>query len=151
MRSLILLGLALVISVSGCGRKETGEPKSTKQGGTPAAAWIKLDSGLEYSDIKVGAGAEAKDGDVVTVHYKGWLDDETVFDSSKKPGREPFVFTLGAGQVIPGWDQGVKGMKVGGKRELKIPPSLGYGDMEQGQIPANSTLHFEVELLKIGE
>lgn len=117
----------------------------------PAAArggWFKFKSGLEYKDKKTGAGAEAKSGDRITVHYKGWLDDGTEFDASRKHGK-PFEFVLGTGSVIKGWDEGVKGMKVGGTRELKIPPSLGYGDMDQGTIPPNSTLHFDVELIEV--
>ena len=112
--------------------------------------WIRTASSLEYKDKKVGKGPAAKSGDAVTVHYKGWLDNGTVFDTSRKAGRGPFPFTLGSGAVIPGWDEGVAGMKVGGVRELKVPPKLGYADQEMGTIPPNSTLHFEVELLKIG-
>lgn len=111
--------------------------------------WVKQKSGLKYKDIMVGQGAEAVAGKTVVVNYKGWLDNGTVFDTSKKPGREPFTFTLGNGQVIKGWDQGVAGMKVGGIRELTIPSELGYGSDDQGVIPPNSTLHFTVELLNI--
>ncbi len=101
---------------------------------------------LEIEDLVVGAGREAKTGDVVEVHYTGWLTDGKKFDSSV--GGEPFSFDLGAGQVIKGWDQGVAGMKVGGKRKLTIPPELGYGSRGfPGAIPPQSTLVFEVELL----
>ena len=106
-------------------------------------------SGLKYKDKKIGGGQAVVTGDTVTVNYKGWLDNGTVFDSSKKPGREPFGFTVGSGQVIKGWDEGLVGMKVGGVRELTVPSNLGYGDQDMGTIPPNSTLHFEVELLKI--
>lgn len=100
-------------------------------------------------EIKVGEGAEAKAGDVVRVHYTGWLTDGTKFDSSVDRGA-PFEFNLGAGEVIKGWDQGVAGMKVGGKRKLTIPPDLGYGDRGAGAvIPPGATLVFEVELLGI--
>ena len=100
-------------------------------------------------DIKVGEGVEAKAGDTVSVHYTGWLTDGTKFDSSVDRG-EPFEFNLGAGEVIKGWDQGVAGMKVGGKRKLTIPPDLGYGDRGAGGlIPPGATLVFEVELLTI--
>lgn len=110
---------------------------------------ITTDSGLMYEDKQIGDGAEAKSGDNVIVHYTGWLDSGQQFDSSKNPGRDPFVFTLGAGMVIRGWDEGVAGMKIGGVRELTIPAALGYGSRPIGPIPANSTLHFEVELLGI--
>jgi FKBP-type peptidyl-prolyl cis-trans isomerase len=101
------------------------------------------------SDEVVGEGSSAKSGDRVTVNYTGWLLDGTKFDSSKDRN-QPFSFSLGAGNVIPGWDQGVVGMKVGGKRKLTVPPDLGYGARGAGGvIPPNATLVFEVELLKI--
>ena len=176
MRHIALLALVVAMFIAGCGNKETNEQGLSKNGEnapvsettsqTPPAepdgeaakpseaakspsGWVKLNSGLQYKDTKVGTGAEAKSGAMVTVHYKGWLDNGEVFDTSRKPDRQAFSFNLGAGQVIPGWEQGVPGMKVGGKRELKIPANLGYGDMEQPTIPANSTLHFEVELLQV--
>ncbi len=108
----------------------------------------KMANGLEIEDVKVGDGAEAKAGDNVTVHYTGKLTDGTQFDSSV--GKKPFQFQLGAGMVIKGWDEGVAGMKVGGKRKLTIPPELGYGSRGfPGAIPPNSTLVFDVELLKV--
>jgi FKBP-type peptidyl-prolyl cis-trans isomerase len=108
----------------------------------------KMANGLEIEDVAVGTGAEAKAGDTVSVHYTGKLTDGTQFDSSV--GRGPFNFQLGAGMVIQGWDQGVAGMKVGGKRKLTIPPELGYGARGfPGAIPPNSTLVFDVELLKV--
>ncbi len=103
---------------------------------------------LEIADVVAGTGAEAKAGDKVTVHYTGTLADGTVFDSSKTRGT-PFPFTLGAGQVIQGWDTGVAGMKVGGTRKLVIPPELAYGSQARGPIPPNSTLTFVVELLEV--
>jgi len=107
---------------------------------------------MKKSDIVSGTGETAKKGDMVAVHYTGWLMDGKQFDSSKKTN-QPFVFELGAGSVIRGWDIGVEGMKEGGKRELVIPPELAYGSraVGGGLIPANSTLKFEVELLKILE
>ena len=111
---------------------------------------VTTKSGLKYQDLKAGKGAVARSGDTVTVHYTGWLKNGKKFDSSKDRDR-PFTFKLGAGKVIKGWDEGVAGMKVGGKRKLIIPPELGYGnrDVGCGLIPANSTLIFEVELLKV--
>jgi len=103
---------------------------------------------VEILDEVVGTGAEAVAGKSVTVNYVGTLTDGTKFDSSYDRN-EPFTFNLGAGEVIQGWDQGVVGMKVGGKRKLTIPPSLGYGSADMGVIPPDSTLIFEVELLKV--
>ncbi|MBI4723426.1 MAG: FKBP-type peptidyl-prolyl cis-trans isomerase [Candidatus Stahlbacteria bacterium] len=106
-------------------------------------------SGLKYVDLVTGTGAEAKPGMSVSVHYTGWLTNGTKFDSSKDRGT-PFTFGLGAGQVIKGWDEGVAGMKVGGKRKLTIPSELGYGTRGAGaDIPPNSVLIFEVELLSV--
>jgi FKBP-type peptidyl-prolyl cis-trans isomerase len=110
---------------------------------------VTTQSGLQYQDLVIGTGAEALAGKLVTVHYTGTLQDGTKFDSSVDRN-QPFTFTLGAGQVIPGWDEGVAGMKVGSKRKLIIPPALAYG--EQGYppvIPANATLTFDVELLDV--
>ena len=106
-------------------------------------------AGLVVEDFIVGSGATATAGKQVTVHYTGWLTSGKKFDSSKDRN-DPFVFQLGAGQVIRGWDQGVQGMQVGGKRKLTIPPDLGYGARGAGGvIPPNATLVFEVELLGV--
>ena len=109
-------------------------------------------SGLKYADLSVGKGQEAKAGDTVKVDYTGWLYQKGArgakFDSSKDRDK-PFIFTIGEGKVIKGWEEGVKGMKVGGKRELIIPPSLGYGARGFGPIPPNATLDFEIELLGV--
>ena len=106
-------------------------------------------SGLQYEDLQQGSGAEAVRGRPVSVHYTGWLTDGTKFDSSVDRG-QPFTFPLGAGRVIKGWDEGVAGMKVGGKRRLTIPPDLGYGAQGAGGvIPPNATLIFDVELLDV--
>ena len=106
-------------------------------------------SGLEYWDIQVGTGATASTGQKVKVHYTGWLLSGKKFDSSVDAGR-PFSFTLGAREVIKGWDEGVAGMKVGGKRQLRIPPDLAYGERGYpGAIPPNATLIFDVQLLGV--
>ena len=116
--------------------KVTGKPKMTK-------------SDVEYWDIKVGEGKVATPGKTVVVHYTGWLTNGKKFDSSVDR-MDPFTFQLGAGQVIKGWDEGVAGMKEGGKRQLKIPPTAGYGSRGAGGvIPPNATLIFDVELLKV--
>jgi len=111
--------------------------------------YVVADSGLKYYDLAVGTGPVAQSGQAVQVHYTGWLADGTKFDSSLDRG-EPFSFTLGSGQVIPGWDEGVTGMQVGGVRQLVVPPDLGYGSTGAGEvIPPDATLIFEVELLAI--
>ena len=103
---------------------------------------------LVVEDLVVGTGATAAVGDTVTVNYVGTLTNGTKFDSSYDRG-QPYVFQVGAGRVIAGWDQGVPGMKVGGKRRLTIPPSLGYGNQANGPIPANSTLVFDIDMVSI--
>lgn len=133
----LLILFALLIS--SCSK--SGPTKVSGPGTTTA-------SGLQYWDITTGSGATAAPGSHVTVHYSGWLTDGTKFDSSVDRG-QPFDFLLGAHQVIQGWDEGVAGMKVGGKRQLRIPPNLGYGARPIGPIPANSTLIFDVELLAV--
>lgn len=107
-----------------------------------------LPGGTKVEDLVVGTGAEAAKGKTVSVHYVGTLTNGTKFDSSRDRG-QPFQFPLGAGRVIKGWDEGVAGMKVGGKRKLTIPPDQGYGSRDMGKIPPNSTLVFEVELLGV--
>ncbi len=111
--------------------------------------WVTSATGLKYSDIKKGTGATPKPGQHVHVHYTGWLTDGKKFDSSVDRG-EPFVFAIGQGQVIKGWDEGVGSMQIGGKRQLQIPPELGYGARGAGGvIPANATLIFDVELISV--
>jgi FKBP-type peptidyl-prolyl cis-trans isomerase len=113
----------------------------------PEGKEVTTSSGLQYIDLKVGTGGTARAGQTVTVHYTGWLENGKKFDSSVDRG-QPFSFPLGAGRVIKGWDEGVQGMMVGGKRKLTIPSSLGYGARGAGSaIPPNATLIFEVELL----
>ena len=117
-------------------------------GGGGSGAEITTASGLKYVDQVVGSGASPSLGKKVKVHYTGTLMDGTKFDSSVDRG-QPFEFTIGVGQVIKGWDEGVMTMKVGGKRKLIIPPDLGYGSRSAGKIPPNSTLNFDVELLGV--
>ncbi len=113
------------------------------------SAMTQTPSGLYYQDLEIGSGTEAQNGADVTVHYTGWLTNGTKFDSSVDRGT-PFVFQLGVGQVIAGWDEGVRGMRVGGKRKLVIPAALGYGDSGSGNvIPPGATLVFDVELLDV--
>jgi FKBP-type peptidyl-prolyl cis-trans isomerase FkpA len=110
-------------------------------------ATVTTASGLQYDDLRVGDGVAARFGADVVVHYTGWLTDGRKFDSSRDRN-EPFGFALGKGNVIPGWEEGVAGMRVGGLRKLVVPPSLGYGEWGAGDvIPPNATLVFEVELL----
>jgi FKBP-type peptidyl-prolyl cis-trans isomerase len=111
---------------------------------------VKTPSGLIYWDIRVGNGAEAKEGSRVRVHYTGWLTNGKKFDSSVDAGT-PFDFRIGNGEVIKGWEEGVAGMKVNGKRQLRIPPALGYGaeGTPGGPIPPNATLIFDVQLLNV--
>ena len=110
---------------------------------------VKTDSGLQYWDIKEGLGPPAKAGDHVKVHYTGWLTTGKKFDSSVD-AHQPYDFTLGQGDVIKGWDEGIAGMKVGGKRQLRIPPELAYGESGYKTIiPPNATLIFDVQLLAV--
>ena len=109
---------------------------------------IKLENGLEIEDVRVGTGQEAKAGDTISANYLGTFANGTKFDSSYDRG-QPFSFILGSGQVIQGWEIGMLGMKVGGKRKLVVPPQLGYGSQAYGPIPANSTLYFVVELMAV--
>ncbi len=144
MKKLVLGLMALALAFTGC----KGDQKENK---TPeGAVAVITTSGLSIQDLTVGSGAVAELGNMVYVHYTGWLQDGKKFDSSLDRG-EPFSFKLGAGRVIKGWDEGVAGMKIGGKRKLIIPPDLGYGDREVGNglIPPNSTLVFEVELIDV--
>jgi FKBP-type peptidyl-prolyl cis-trans isomerase FkpA len=139
---MMLVAAALLV---GC-----GEGEAQDKGKKEEPKVITTDSGLKYQDLKVGDGDEAKKGKKVHVHYTGWLaKDGTKFDSSLDR-KEVFTFPLGAGKVIKGWDEGVAGMKAGGKRKLLIPSKLGYGAGGAGDaIPPNADLVFEVELLKV--
>jgi hypothetical protein len=162
--------LALAASLGGCSKlTEPPRPEPVQEGSgtaaaepkqapppapsptpTPAAPPADPNAKLEIKDLTVGKGPEAKAGDTVKVHYVGTLLNGPEFDASKKHGDQPFTFELGKGRVIKGWDEGVAGMKVGGKRKLTIPPHLGYGARGAGdRIPPNSTLVFEVELVEV--
>ncbi len=163
-------GLLAVLALAACAEREvvknkqSGVPVEAKAVVTPLAAVTVVptavptmaaaaadDAGLgtlKITDQEIGTGSEAIAGHNVTVHYTGRLLTGKKFDSSLDRG-QPFTFKLGGGQVIKGWDQGVAGMKVGGKRQLVIPPSMGYGSQDMGVIPPNSTLVFDVELLGV--
>ncbi len=116
---------------------------------TKAPPTVTLPDGLKYVDLKIGKGPQPAAGQTVRVHYVGTLQDGTKFDSSRDRG-QPFEFVLGEGRVIPGWDEGIKTMRVGGLRRLIVPPQLAYGDQGAGdKIPPNATLVFDIELLGI--
>jgi len=148
--------LAVICSLSLLAIAQTAKKASPAPAKRPVAAGpthvtgtgVKTPTGLQYWDIKVGTGAEAHSGQKVKVHYTGWLTTGKKFDSSV--GGPPFSFKIDAGDVIKGWDQGVAGMKVGGKRQLRIPPDLAYGAKGYpGVIPPNSTLIFDVTLVGV--
>ena len=145
---------ACVFLAFGCGGSKSSATESAIDTSHPAkvsGAGVTTPSGLQYWDIVVGSGATAVPGSTVKVHYSGFLTSGQKFDSSRDRG-EPFSFALGAGQVIKGWDEGVAGMKVGGQRQLRIPPDLGYGSAGAGgTIPPNATLIFDVELLDVSK
>ena len=143
MRRLLPLFLLWVTAILVSGQSNNSSP--TKVTGKAHAT----SSGLEYWDITQGTGATATSGKHVKVHYTGWLTSGKKFDSSVDR-KEPFEFKLGNGDVIKGWDEGVEGMKVGGKRQLRVPPQLGYGSQGAGGvIPPNATLIFDVQLLEV--
>lgn len=144
MRSLLL---AAAFAASAC----TPPPAAPTEGAAAAPSASAKRAELVKTDVVVGTGAEAAKGSAVSVHYVGTLQDGTVFDSSRDRG-SPFTFIIGQGKVIRGWDQGVLGMRVGGKRKLVVPPHLGYGeDGSPPRIPGNATLLFEIELLHVVE
>jgi FKBP-type peptidyl-prolyl cis-trans isomerase len=140
--------VALLLSLSS-GSIAADNQEIKKETKNMAEQTVTTESGLTYLDMTVGTGRLAELGDTASVHYTGWLADGKKFDSSIDR-KEPFSFRLGAGQVIKGWDEGVMGMKIGGKRKLTIPPQLGYGERGAGGvIPPNATLTFDVELLDL--
>ena len=141
MRRLLLL---LVLSLCACKTTPSAAPAA---GDPPEEVLDPYGNQLVKEDLVVGSGEEATPGRTVAVHYTGYLTDGRRFDTTA--GKAPFEFKLGAGQVIRGWDQGVVGMKVGGKRKLTVPPDLGYGERGMGGIPSRSTLLFEIELVAV--
>jgi FKBP-type peptidyl-prolyl cis-trans isomerase len=144
----ILMSLLTVVSQAQTAAHKAAVP-NTKAPTKVTGDGVKTDSGLQYWDIKVGIGTEAKAGSHVTVHYTGWLTSGKKFDSSVDAG-QPYDFTIGKGDVIKGWEEGVTGMKVGGKRQLRIPPDLAYGKQGYpGAVPANATLIFDIRLLAV--
>ena len=143
----IIIGIVVIVIIGLVTYFVTKSSSDEAAPGTDAAATSAAEQ-VQGQEVKVGTGEEAKPGAVVTVDYVGKLTDGTVFDSSVAR-KEPLVFTLGAEGIIPGFQIGVNGMKVGGQRLLAIPPSLGYGAQQVGAIPPNSTLIFEVTLLKV--
>ena len=152
--ALVLTLFAVLGLAFGCGSTDKPSAPSTSSPSSPLKVTgqpTTTPSGLQYWDIVVGTGATAVPGKMVKVHYSGFLTTGKKFDSSRDRG-EPFIFPLGEGQVIKGWDEGVAGMKVGGQRQLRIPPQLGYGSEGAGDaIPPNATLIFDVELLEVGK
>jgi FKBP-type peptidyl-prolyl cis-trans isomerase len=148
----VILILAVVTLLAQTATKKSATPArpNTKTQAKVTGDGVKTPSGLQYWDIRVGNGEIAKEGHRVRVHYTGWLTTGKKFDSSVDAGT-PFDFTLGNGEVIKGWDEGVAGMKVGGKRQLRIPPELAYGanGTPDGTIPANATLIFAVQLVGV--
>jgi peptidylprolyl isomerase len=156
MQKLLSVCLLAAFLLSGC-QASKDEPKSVEQSqGTTSTypGWATTNeievtaSGLKYIDLVVGNGAAPATGKNVVVHYTGYLTDSTKFDSSVDRN-EALVFTIGVGQVIKGWDEGLMSMKAGGKRKLIIPPQLGYGERGIGPIPPNAELIFDVELLEV--
>ena len=139
----IVLLVLVLVGVDYFQNQTSSEPSVDTTTGMTTTA-----SGLQYQDLVLGEGPAAQNGDTVSVHYTGWLEDGTQFDSSV--GGEPFEFVLGTGGVIQGWEEGIAGMQAGGQRKLIIPPELAYGANGYGSvIPPNATLTFDVELLEI--
>jgi FKBP-type peptidyl-prolyl cis-trans isomerase len=146
----VILILAVIALIAQTATKKPAPARPNTSAPTKVTGdGVKTPSGLQYWDIKVGTGAVAKAGDHVKVHYTGWLTTGKKFDSSVD-ANQPFDFALGQSEVIKGWDEGVAGMKVGGKRQLRIPPDLAYGEAGQAPvIPQNATLIFDVQLLAV--
>jgi FKBP-type peptidyl-prolyl cis-trans isomerase FkpA len=154
MRRLVTF-VTLAALTTACGDADEQDPTEVTRSYAPALnvdldRMERTDSGLYIEDIREGTGEPLVAGQTAIVHYTGWLPDGNQFDSSRVPDRGPFDVTVGAGRVIPGWDEGLQGMRVGGQRRLVIPPALAYGTSGAGGvIPPNATLVFDVELVEI--
>ena len=149
MRRYWMSGIALLLMIStGCESKlvnATGrDPVEIDD-----SQYITTSSGLRYFDLTVGTGAMPQDGQTAVMHYTGWMKNNGLEIDTTRDNNIPFRYTIGAGEVVDGWEEGIRTMKVGGLRQLVIPPSLGYGDQAAGVIPPNTTLIFEVELLAL--
>jgi FKBP-type peptidyl-prolyl cis-trans isomerase len=146
--AIILVLTAVFVLAQSTARKST--TPNTNAPTRVTGPGVKTDSGLQYWEIRVGNGEVAKEGSHVRVHYTGWLTTGKKFDSSVDAGK-PFDFTIGNGEVIKGWEEGVAGMRVGGRRQLRIPPEIGYGaeGTPGGPIPPNATLIFDIQLLGV--
>jgi FKBP-type peptidyl-prolyl cis-trans isomerase FkpA len=148
-RLFLLLVCALPLFAAACGSDGPTSIEDTEFApnlGVDLSAMTRTSTGLYYRDLTVGTGAVAATGKTVTMYYRGWLTDGILFDSRVRPQAPLQAFVLGSGFVIKGWDQGIVGMRVGGKRQLVIPPSLAYGAEGRGSIPPNAVLVFEIEL-----
>jgi FKBP-type peptidyl-prolyl cis-trans isomerase len=148
MNKKIALLCLLTLALCGCGPSKVTGTENASAPSKVSGAGTTLANGLQFWELKTGSGATAGPGKTVIVNYTGWLTDGTKFDSSLDRN-QPFSFVLGTGSVIRGWDLGVAGMQMGGKRQLRIPSELAYGPRGMGSIPPNATLIFDVELLDV--
>ena len=147
-RGLLAIAAAGVIACQSSGGAVAGDQTTFAPQLGVDLTTMTFAGGLRYRDIVVGTGAQAKPGNIVSVYYTGWLPNGIVIDTTQRPAA-PLQFTLGEGRVIQGWDRGITGMRVGGRRQLVIPPALGYGNRPRGQIPPRSTLVFTIELVAV--
>ena len=146
---LLLLLSALIAACDSGPSNDEPPPQNTPEPRVVADAdYTVTDSGLKYFDFEIGTGAKAETGDIIFVHYHGWLTNGQLFDSSYLQ-QEPYSFVMGLGDVIPGWEEGILNMRVGGERQLVIPPDLAYGAAGRGPIPPNATIIFEIEVVGV--